>query len=64
MDNWDRVKDIVTPNNLIKCGDPSYSTLAACLGIFEAYDNGPAKKEDDTAKVCIKFSKVNQLMNF
>jgi len=56
MDEWNRVKDVITPSNLIRLGDPSYATLAACLGLLDEYSRGPEKAEDNTTK-------LNELLN-
>ena len=52
MEDWQRAKNLITPNNLIKFGNPPYTILAACLGLLEAYNNGPALAQDDATKVC------------
>ena len=51
MEDWKKVKDLITPGNLINLGNPSYFTLAACLNLLVEYKNGPAKEEDDALKV-------------
>ena len=62
MEDWQTAKDLITPNNLIKFGNPPYTILAACLGLLEAYNNGPALAQDHATKVCktkyIKISKI------
>ena len=51
MGDWKKVKDLITPGNLVNLGNPSYFTLAACLNLLMEYKNGPAKEDDDAIKV-------------
>ena len=51
MEEWKRVKELVTPGNLIQFGNVSYTTLAACLGLLDWYNNGAPNWRDDVTKV-------------
>ena len=60
MENWKKLKEFITPGNLIKLGNVRYSTLAACLDLLEYYVNNLANLSDDDIKVGLIF--VNQKM--
>ena len=51
MENWWKVKEFITPGNLIKLGNVRYSTLAACLDLLEYYSNNLADLRDEDIKV-------------
>ena len=51
MEDWKKVTDLITPGNLIRLGNVSYTTLAACLDLLVEYNNGPANLKDDASKV-------------
>ena len=34
---WEKVLDILTPAHLFELGNPDYSVLADCLGVFNEY---------------------------
>ena len=39
MEDWNRLEEFMTPENLLQCGIDEYSVLAQCLGtnIIEKY---------------------------
>ena len=37
MEEWEKILDILTPANLADLGDPDYSVLADCLGVYNEY---------------------------
>ena len=51
METWKKLKEFITPGNLIKLGNVRYSTLAACLDLLEYYANNLANLSDDDIKV-------------
>ena len=34
---WEKVLNLMTPDNLLALGDPEYTTIAQCLGILGSY---------------------------
>ena len=62
MEEWKKVKDFITPGNLIKLGNPSYSTIAACLDILDEYHNGPAREVDNSTQVHLIKRQIGRLL--
>ena len=51
FESWYTIENFITPHNLLQYGDPSYATIASCLGILTQYNGGPAKAENNETKV-------------
>ena len=51
MENWKKIKEFITPGNLINLGNVRYSTLAACLVLLEYYTNNLENLSDEDIKV-------------
>ena len=66
MEDWTKIINFIKPGNLRDVGNPSYTTLASCLGgndLLTRYKNGPAKNEDDETKVMNFFHIYIQICN-